>query len=319
MSNRSKVLTSDSINQQMKKCRYDVRGEIYLAAVKRTQEGKEVIYTNVGNPQALGQIPLTFNRQVMSLMMAPFLMEHPNAKSIFPKDVIARAKTYLGQLKGGLGAYSDSKGNPYIRQEIATFITKQSGQPSNPENIFISNGASECVRMVLFACIRGPQDGVMVPIPQYPLYSASIALYGGELVPYYLDEENGWSLDVEELQRSLDGARNRGICVRAMVFINPGNPTGNCLSEENVCDLVRFCHDNRLVMMADEVYQENIYNTRRPFISARKVIGRMEEPYKSSTEIVSFHTVSKGTLQRRSSTKITQNLIFSPLGVESLP
>ena len=100
MSGRSKVLTSDSINQQMKKCRYDVRGEIYLAAVKRTQEGKEVIYTNVGNPQALGQIPLTFNRQVMSLMMAPFLMDHPNAKAIFPKDAIARAKVYLGQLKG---------------------------------------------------------------------------------------------------------------------------------------------------------------------------------------------------------------------------
>ena len=295
MSGRSKVLTSDSINQQMKKCRYDVRGEIYLAAVKRTQEGKEVIYTNVGNPQALGQIPLTFNRQVMSLMMAPFLMDHPNAKAIFPKDAIARAKVYLGQLKGGLGAYSDSKGSPFIRQEIANFITKQSGQPASAENIFISNGASECVRMVLFACIRGAQDGVMVPIPQYPLYSASIALYGGELVPYYLDEENGWSMDVNELQRSLDAAKNRGICVRALVFINPGNPTGNCLSEDNVCDLVRFCHDNRLVMMADEVYQENIYNTTRPFISARKVIGRMEEPYKSCTEIVSFHTVSKGT------------------------
>jgi glutamate--glyoxylate aminotransferase len=291
---RPKVLTHDSINQQMKKCKYDVRGEIYLAAVKRTQEGKEVIYTNVGNPQALGQAPLTFNRQVISLMMAPFLMNHHNARSIFPKDVIARSKLYLEKLKGGLGAYSDSKGNPYIRQEIANFITKQSGQPSDPENIFISNGASECVRMVLFAVIRGAQDGIMVPIPQYPLYSAGIALYGGELVPYYLDEENGWALDVEELQRSLDAAKNNGICVRALVFINPGNPTGTCLSEENVCDLVRFCYDNRLVMMADEVYQENIYDTKRPFISARGVIGRMEEPYKSGTEIVSFHTVSKG-------------------------
>jgi glutamate--glyoxylate aminotransferase len=230
----------------------------------------------------------------MSIMMAPFLLDHPNAQKIFPVDAIARAKVYLSQMKGGLGAYSDSKGSLHIRQEIANFITKQSNQPSNPETIFISNGASECVRMMLFAAIRGPQDGVMVPIPQYPLYSASIALYGGELVPYYLDEDNGWAMDIAELQRSYDTAANNGICVRALVFINPGNPTGNCLSEENMCDLVRFCHDNRLVMMADEVYQENIYNTVRPFVSARKVIGNMEEPYFSNTEIVSFHTVSKG-------------------------
>jgi glutamate--glyoxylate aminotransferase len=280
---RPKVLTHDSINQLMKKCRYDVRGEIYLAAVKRTQEGKEVIYTNVGNPQALGQVPLTFNRQVMSLMIAPFLLDNPTVAAQFPSDAVARAKTYLSHMKGGLGAYSDSKGNPYVRKEIADFITRMSGQPSDPETIFISNGASECVRMLLFAMIRGAQDGVMVPIPQYPLYSASIALYGGELVPYYLDEENGWALDIAELQRSLDQARANGICVRAFVFINPGNPTGQCLTE-----------DNRLVMCADEVYQENIYNTSRPFISCRKVVGEMPEPYRSGVELVSFHTVSKG-------------------------
>ena len=138
-----KVLSIDSINANMKDCKYDVRGEIYLAAVKRTQEGKEVIYTNVGNPHALGQVPLTFGRQVLSLMMAPFLMDLPQINTIFPPDAIARAKLYLKNLKGGLGAYTDSKGNPYIRQEIADFITRQSGQPSNSDNIFISNGASE--------------------------------------------------------------------------------------------------------------------------------------------------------------------------------
>jgi len=66
--------------------------------------------------------------------------------------------------------------------------------------------------------IRGPSDGVMVPIPQYPLYSASIALYGGELVPYYLDEQNGWGLDMNELNRALNAARAKGnnmcICYR---------------------------------------------------------------------------------------------------------
>lgn len=287
-------MTVDTINENMLKCRYDVRGEIYLAAVKRTQEGKEVIYTNVGNPQALGQIPLTFFRQVMSLLMAPFLMDHPNAKNIFPPDAIARAKLYLTHLKGGLGAYSDSRGNPFIRQEIANFITRQSGMPVNIDNIFLGNGASECVRMVLFAAIRRPSDGILVPIPQYPLYSASIALYGGQLVPYYLDEDNGWSLDIAELQRAVDTARADGIITRALVFINPGNPTGNCLTEENLSDLIQFCFRNRLVLCADEVYQENIYNPSRPFISARAVLGRCAEPVKSGVELASFHTVSKG-------------------------
>lgn len=289
-----KVLTLATINENMKKCRYDVRGEIYLAALKRTQEGKEVIYTNVGNPQALGQVPLTYNRQVMSLLMAPFLLDDPKIKSSFPSDVIQRAKTYLSHIKGGLGAYSDSRGNPFIRQEIANFIQEQSGMPVNIDNIFISNGASECARMLLFAMIRRPTDGILVPIPQYPLYSASIALYGGELVPYYLDELNGWSLDVNELQRSIDVARMEGITCRALVFINPGNPTGQCLTEENLRDLITFCYNNHLVLCADEVYQENIYNNARPFISARKVLGKMQEPIRSNLELCSFHTVSKG-------------------------
>ena len=287
-------LRVDNLNENVSKCKYDVRGEIYLAAVKRTNEGKEVIYTNVGNPHSLGQSPITFGRQVMALLMAPFLMDHPNVHTMFPPDAIARAKLYLKHIKGGLGAYTDSKGNPYIRKEISDFITRQSGQPSSPDNIFISNGASEVARMLLHAMIRGPNDGIMVPIPQYPLYSASIALYGGELVPYYLDEEKGWALDLAEMRRSLQAARAKGICVRGLVFINPGNPTGQCLTESNLRDLISFCFENELVLMADEVYQENIYNPRLPFISARKVLGNMPEPVKSGLELCSFHTVSKG-------------------------
>eukprot|EP00600_Ochromonadales_sp_CCMP1393_P004919 CAMPEP_0174969904 /NCGR_PEP_ID=MMETSP0004_2-20121128/9043_1 /TAXON_ID=420556 /ORGANISM="Ochromonas sp., Strain CCMP1393" /LENGTH=484 /DNA_ID=CAMNT_0016219489 /DNA_START=1436 /DNA_END=2890 /DNA_ORIENTATION=+ len=294
MSQREKVFTAASINENMKKCRYEVRGEIYLAAVERAKAGKEVIYTNVGNPQALGQIPIQFNRQVLSLLMAPFIMENPLVHEMFPADAIARAKLYLSKLGGGVGAYSDARGNPYIRQEVANFIEEQSGSTSNPDNIFIANGASECVRTILFGAIRGPSDGIMVPIPQYPLYSASIDLYGGALVPYYLDEASGWGLDIAELQRSVDTARAKGITVRAFVFINPGNPTGQCLTAENLQELIRFCYDNRLVMCADEVYQENIYNPSRPFVSCRKVLHGMAEPYRSGQELISFHTVSKG-------------------------
>ena len=128
-------ITVANINPNMRNCEYAVRGEIYLAAVERTKQGKEVILTNVGNPQALGQRPITFNRHVMSLLMAPFLLDDPNVGSMFPPDAIERAKNYLKHLKGGLGAYSDARGNPYIRQEIATFISNQVGGPSNPDQI----------------------------------------------------------------------------------------------------------------------------------------------------------------------------------------
>ena len=251
---RAPVLDYNSINELIKKCRYDVRGELYLAAVKRANEGKEVIYTNVGNPHALGQVPLTFGRQVLALLMAPFLLDDPRVASTFPPDVITRARTYLSNIKGGLGAYSDSRGNPYVRGEVAAFIERQGpGIKVNIDNIFVSNGASECVRMFLNTIIRNSSDGIMVPIPQYPLYSAAIGLYGGELCPYYLDEDAGWALNMAELQRSIDESRAKKINVRALVFINPGNPTGQCLSADNIRDLLTFCYENRLVLMADEV------------------------------------------------------------------
>ena len=163
------------------------------------------------------------------------------------------------------------------------------------DNIFVSNGASECVRMMLNTIIRGATDGIMVPIPQYPLYSAAISLYGGTLCPYFLEEDDGWSLNKAALEDSIALAREKGVTPRALVFINPGNPTGQCLSSENLRDLITFCVDNSLVLMADEVYQENIYNSRRPFVSARATLASMSEPYKSRAEIVSFHTISKGS------------------------
>lgn len=107
--------------------------------------------------------------------------------------------------------------------------------------------------MILQAMITGPNDGILVPVPQYPLYSASISLYGGVLVPYYLNENNGWMLDISELQKALNNAKRENINVKALVFINPGNPTGQCLSYENIRDLIKFSYENNLVLLADEV------------------------------------------------------------------
>ncbi|CAM9364393.1 unnamed protein product [Choristocarpus tenellus] len=230
----------------------------------------------------------------MSLIMAPFLLDDPRVYEMFPMDAIDRARTYLEHVKGGIGAYSDSKGNPYIRQEVADFIERRDGYRSDPDTIFLTNGASEAVRTLLMTLIRGEKDGVMVPVPQYPLYSASIALYGGTFVGYNLDEKNGWGLNLASMQRALDEAKAKGICVRALVFINPGNPTGNCLTVEDLRSMVHFCYTNRLILLADEVYQENIYQSKTPFTASKKVMMEMGEPYASNMEIVSFHTVSKG-------------------------
>ncbi|KAJ7554745.1 hypothetical protein O6H91_05G007200 [Diphasiastrum complanatum] len=149
---------------------------------------------------------------------------------------------------------------------------------------------------LLNVLIRNEHDGVLVPIPQYPLYSATIALLGGCLVPYYLNEESNWSLDVKDLRKQVIAARDKGINVRGLVFINPGNPTGQCLSTTNLQQLIDFCFAENLVLFADEVYQQNIYQDDRPFVSAKKVLKDLGSPYSESVELVSFHTVSKGFL-----------------------
>eukprot|EP00878_Enallax_costatus_P025572 GHUV01027372.1.p1 GENE.GHUV01027372.1~~GHUV01027372.1.p1 ORF type:complete len:224 (-),score=38.29 GHUV01027372.1:299-970(-) len=117
------------------------------------------------------------------------------------------------------------------------------------------DGASPAVHYMMEMLIRTPSDSFLVPIPQYPLYSATLVLYGGQLVPYELDEEAGWGLNMEHLQAQITSAQQRGLCVRGIVVINPGNPTGQCLSKENQQDIVRFCEQHNLVLIADEVYQ----------------------------------------------------------------
>lgn len=140
-----------------------------------------------------------------------------------------------------------------------------------------------------------PLHGALVPVPQYPLYSASLALDSCQMLGYGLCEANDWSLPVEELERSLNESRNRGVQARVLVVINPGNPTGNSLPLENMRDIVRFCANENLVLMADEVYQENVYREGRPFHSFKKVLKQMPEG-EPPLQLVSFHSTSKGFL-----------------------
>jgi len=143
--------------------------------------------------------------------------------------------------------------------------------------------------------IRGSQDGILIPIPQYPLYSASIPLFGGTSVPYYLNEDSNWGLEIKELKKSVTEARKNGIDPRALVVINPGNPTGACLSVDNMKDIVKFCVNEGLVLLADEVYQENVYiKDKKPFNSFKKVLYEVGEDYHKHLELFSYHSISRG-------------------------
>ena len=159
--------------------------------------------------------------------------------------------------------------------------------------MFLTDGASTGVKTMLSLMVRGEGDAVLTPIPQYPLYSATLTLLGGTGVGYYLDEESGWSLSVAELQRAVAEGRGRGKDVRALVVINPGNPTGQVLEEGVMREVVRFCEAEQLVLMADEVYQDNVYGGGgRMFVSFKRV----RQELRSSVQLVSFHSTSKGVI-----------------------
>ncbi|EPQ30985.1 uncharacterized protein PFL1_01174 [Pseudozyma flocculosa PF-1] len=310
------VLTTKTINPNVLKTEYAVRGELsnrankyaqLIADGKAKQEGlpfDSVVTANIGNPQQqpfLAQKPLTFWRQVAALTELPELMDTPGMDKVFPADVQERARLLLEDV-GSVGAYSHSKGASVVRKHIAEFIEERDGYPADPELIYLTSGASGGVQLLMQVLIASRDTGIMIPIPQYPLYSATLALYDATPVEYDLNPFDDWSLDVEAMARSIDEARARGTDVRALVIINPGNPTGQCLLEQNIRDLVRMAHDKRIVLLADEVYQANIYQPEtRPFVSFKKVVrdfskssDAAERRIADEVELVSFHSISKG-------------------------
>ncbi|ORX85886.1 PLP-dependent transferase [Basidiobolus meristosporus CBS 931.73] len=306
-STSSKVLTLENLNPRVKSVEYAVRGEIAILAdtlKNKLAQGaqlpfKEITNINIGNPQQLKQKPITFFRQVASLVENPELLSDENrekVEALYPKDTIERAKKLVASAGGSVGSYSHSMGIPYIREQVAKFIERRDGFSSDPDSIFLTAGASPAVQLVLQCMIDKPEVGVLIPIPQYPLYTASLALFNGQPVPYYLDEENAWGMNIADLKKSVDEARRNGTDVRALVIINPGNPTGQCLTEENMRDVIDFCQRERLVLCADEVYQTNIYvPEERPFHSFKKVLKSMGSSYEN-VELFSFHSISKGMI-----------------------
>ena len=259
-----------------------------------------IVYTNIGNPHAVSQRAITWPRQVMALLQLPdeHGIDHPNAPLLFPRDAIERARHMKVALDGhGVGAYTHSKGARQFREDVARFIERRDGARAGSvdvENIFLTAGASEAITMIMTALIKDETCGIMTPTPQYPLYSATLDLLGGQKVGYHLDEESAWGLNLEELERSLADAQARGINVVGMVLINPGNPTGQVLSSDEVKDVVAFCARHNIVLLSDEVYQENVYHEGVRFFSARRAADELGLIENDAIQLCSFHSVSKG-------------------------
>ena len=118
-------------------------------------------------------------RQVLALCDYPQLMDSELCSQLFPADAVARAQEYLANMPGGsTGAYTESKGAAICRQHVATGIQARDGHPCDPDDLWLTDGASPSVHMLMNTLVAGEEDAILCPIPQYPLYSAAITLHG---------------------------------------------------------------------------------------------------------------------------------------------
>merc|ERR1719316_2442179 len=155
-------------------------------------------------------------------------------------------------------------------------------------------GASAAVKTALELLIDDPTDGILIPTPQYPLYSASCTRLGGVGIGYEMTEDyspgGGWKINCAVIQAAIDKHVATGGQVKAIAVINPGNPVGNVMSRADLEDVVKLCAKNKIVLMADEVYQDNVYAPGKEFVSFRKVVLESN----AQVQLMSFHSISKG-------------------------
>jgi len=286
----------ESMSQSLRRMQYAVRGEVVMKADQMAAQGREILYTNIGNPHQVGQNPITYYRQVLALcdLPAEVGVDHPQVNQLFPEDVVKRAKEYRKLIgSSGTGAYTHSQGILGFRKQVANFIQQRDGYRSYPGNIFLTNGASSGIGMVLQGLLASNRDAIMIPIPQYPIYSALISKLGGRQVGYDLDEELNWSVTRDELDAKFKEARLNGLNIKALAMINPGNPSGNVMTHCDIQVIAEFCSDNGIVLLADEVYQANVYAEGAEFVSAKKVALDCQL---RNLQLISFHSTSKGLI-----------------------
>ena len=201
---------------------YDIRGPVLEAAKQMEEEGHRVIKLNIGN-------------------LAPFGFEAPDEVR---HDVIVN----LGNASG----YSDSKGLFAARKAIMHYTQVKRIAGVELDDIYVGNGASELIVMAMNGLLDAG-DEVLVPAPDYPLWTAAVSLSGGTPRHYLCDEGAGWLPDVDDI-RSKIGERTR-----AIVVINPNNPTGALYPDDLLRDIVEVARQHQLIVFADEIYDKMVY------------------------------------------------------------
>ncbi|QIR14543.1 pyridoxal phosphate-dependent aminotransferase [Shewanella aestuarii] len=202
---------------------YDIRGPVHKEARRLEDEGHRILKLNIGNP-------------------APFGFEAPEE---IVRDVILNLPSAQG--------YCESKGLFSARKAIVQHYQSQGIFGVDIEDIYIGNGASELIVMAMQGLLNR-DDEMLIPSPDYPLWTAAANLAGGKAVHYRCDEESDWFPDLDDIKSKIT-PRTRGI-----VLINPNNPTGAVYSKQLIEDIIEICRQHNLILFADEIYDKILYD-----------------------------------------------------------
>ncbi|KAK2835012.1 hypothetical protein Q5P01_015496 [Channa striata] len=256
-----------------------------------------VIDVSSGDPQKTGIKPISFVRQVLSVCMCPQLLKDKN----LPLDVKQRAQRLLGACDGeSVGSYSPSSGLLHVRECIAQFISRRdAGVPVCKKEIFISSGSQRALMVAVKILASGEgntRTGVLTPTPCPHSLPMLMDEAGVKQVPYRLTEEPAWALDVSELHRAVKSSR--GWCAPRAVYIsNPGNPTGHVQDRKSIQEVIQFAAAERLLLLADEVYQDTVRGHHGGFVSYKKVLFEMGKEYSQTVQLISFHSLSNAFMR----------------------
>ena len=202
---------------------YDIRGPVLDKARQMEEEGQKIIKLNIGN-------------------LAVFGLEPPDE---IVQDMIRNMPHSAG--------YTDSKGLFAPRKAVVHYTQEKHIRGVTVDDVFLGNGASELITMSLNALLNSG-DEVLIPAPDYPLYTASVALSGGTPVHYLCDEASDWLPDIEDIKRKLTSR------TKAIVVINPNNPTGALYPDSVLKEIVEVARANQLIILADEIYDKTLFD-----------------------------------------------------------
>ena len=214
-----KIKQSDKLNQVC----YDIRGPILEEAKRLEEDGHRILKLNIGNPAAFG-----FEA---------------------PEEIIQDVIRNLSNAQG----YSDSKGLFSARKAIMQECQKIGINAVDIDDIYLGNGVSELIVMAMQALLNNG-DEVLIPAPDYPLWTAAVSLGGGTPVHYVCDEGAGWFPDISDIEAKV--TKN----TKAIVIINPNNPTGSVYSKEILEEIIRVARKHQLVIFSDEIYSKILYD-----------------------------------------------------------